>query len=370
MLPGGLDAAYRNALSLSHRPYFKVEVLDGQGNVIIDDPEYIAGQVSATLNSRVARQCDLTVAETFYPFEPGDPLAPYGNMLRVTRGIDFATGPLYRWTIFVGRIQEAILNNDGTCTIQASDFSADVIENLFTVPTSSQAGTDVVTEIQRLISDASPSATFGISDVFGIPVQPLTWQLDRGQALDELSESVGAFWYALADGEFVVRRYAWTVPGTPVVAYADGNAGSIFDSTASRSREDVYNSLTVTGERLNGDDPVYATAFDDNPASPTYILGDFGRRHQLLRLQTPASQGSAAGAASDNLKRLTALVDAWSWDMTPDAALELGDIVSLNVRGRSDIIQVVSGFTIPFDLSQPMRVQGRSQVIGLLQGVE
>lgn len=370
MLPGGLDAAYRNALSLSHRPYFKIEILDGFGNVLIDDPEYISGQVSASLNSRVTREATCALAETYYPYQPTDPLAPYGNMLRVTRGIDFATGPQYRWIIFIGRIQEATLNTDGTCVIRASDLCADVIENLFVVPDSSQVGSDVAAEVRRLITDALPTATFGTFDTFGIPVQALAWQLDRGQALDELSQSVGAFWYALADGSFVLRRYAWTIPGLPVVTYSDDDDGSISDSSASRSREDVYNSLTVTGERLNGDDPVYATAFDDNPASPTFVLGPFGRRHQLLRLQTPASQGSAVGAAKDNLKRLTALVDTWSWDMTPDAALELGDIVSLNVRGRSDIIQVVSGFTIPFDLSRPMTVDARSQVIGQLQGVE
>ena len=45
-------------------------------------------------------------------------------------------------------------------------------------------------------------------------------------------------------------------------------------------------------------------------------------------------------------------------------------LVRLNVRGRSDIIQVVSAFTIPLDLSAPMQVQGRSQVLGQLQGVE
>jgi hypothetical protein len=41
----------------------------------------------------------------------------------------------------------------------------------------------------------------------------------------------------------------------------------------------------------------------------------------------------------------------------------------MNVRGRSDIIQVVSSYTIPLDLSAPMTVQGRSQVSGPLEGV-
>lgn len=358
---------YRAALRGSHTPYLLVEVLDGNRNILASGLTYLSGSVTADLNSRVARTCSITFDETFYPYEPGDLLAPYGNMIRATRGVEFADQSRFAWTVFLGRIQTATLGSRGTCTITAADLAADVLEVKFLQPENSQVGNAVPTEVTRLISDAVPLATFGSFDVALVPVQPLTWQFDRGQALDELAATVGAFWYPLADGDFVLRRYAWTVNTPPVVTYSDDDGGEVFASSATRSREGVFNSLTVTGERLNGDTPVYATAQDTNPTSPTYILGPFGRRHQLMRLQTPATQGAAAGAAQDNLKRLTALVDAWSWDMSPDAALELGDTVSLNVRGRSDIIQVVSSFRIPLDLSSPMSVQGRSQVIGLVE---
>lgn len=369
MLPGGLDPMYRASLGSSHTPFLLVEILDGFGNLLLANPTYLAGAVSATLNSRVARTCTITFDESFYPYEPEDLLAPYGNMIRATRGVEYADGSRFAWTVFVGRIQNVELGPDGTCTVQAADFAADVLEAKFLVPENSQAGTQVPAEVSRLISDAFPQATFGVSDSFTTPVQALTWQLDRGQALDELGASVGAFWYPLADGDFVLRRYAWTVPADPVVSIFDGEGGIVMSSTASRSRDDVYNSLTVTGERLSGDEPVYATAQDANPLSPTFIGGGFGRRHFMMRLQTPASQSSAQGAAQDNLRRLTALVDAWSWDQTVDAALELGDVVSLNVRGKSDIIQVVSGFDLPLDLSSPMRVRARSQVLDALGGV-
>lgn len=370
MLPGGLDAMYRQALGTSHHPYLLVEILDGFQNVLLSDPVYLSGSVNATLTSRVARTCTITFDETFYPYEPTDLLAPYGNMIRATRGIEFADGTRDTWIVFVGRIQETTLNPDGTCTTYAADFAADVVENKFLTPQNSQAGDSVAQEIQRLISDGFPQANFDTFQIAAIPVQPLTWQLERGQALDELATSAGAFWYPLADGTFTARTYPWTVPSSPVVTYSDGDGGSVISSSTTRSREGVYNVLTVTGERLNGDDPVFATASDTNPLNITFVGGQFGIRSQLLRLQTPGSQGSAQGAALDNLKRLVALVDTWNWDMTPDAALELGDTVMLNVRGRSDIIQVIAGFTIPLDLSGPMRVQGRAQIVaGALEGV-
>lgn len=373
MLTGGLNPTYRAALATSHRPYLRIEILDGAGVLLysFDEtlPQYLEGSVSADLNSRVARTATFTFDDSFYPHQATDLLAPYGNIVRATRGIEFAEGTRFAWTVFYGRIQEATLSSDGTCSVSASDPAVDCIDVKFFDPENSQAGTLVENEVRRLIGDAVPLARFGDFDTFNIPVQQLTWQLDRGQALDELATSVGAFWYCLADGSFVLRRYPWTVPNPPVTTYADGLDGSVVAYAATRSRSMVYNSLTVTGERLNGDVPVYATASDDNPASPTNIFGNFGRRHQLLRLLTPATQGAAQGAARDNLRRLTALVDSWTWAMTPDAALELGDAVYLNVAGRSDIIQVVSSYTIPLDLSGPMRVSGRSLVLGALEGV-
>lgn len=369
MLPGGLDANYRQALSTPHEPYLLVEVLNGSQQVIESDLVYLSGSVSASLTSRISRTCTITLTEDFYPYEPTDPLAPYGNIIRAWRGIQFADGTRYRWVVFIGRIQETSLNADGTCTVRAADFAADVIENKFVTPQNSQANSLVSSEVRRLISDAFAPAlfdTFQITDLF---VRPLTWQLDRGQALEELATSVSAFWYPLANGVFTMRQYPWTVAAAPIVRYSDGDDGSVITSTANRNRADVFNVLTVTGERLNGDEPVYATARDNNPASITYAGDNFGIRSQLLRLQTLADQGSAQAAANNNLRRLVGLVDTWQWDMIPDAALELGDVVGLDMRGRSDIVQVVDSFNIPLDLSGPMRVNGRSLVVSPIEGV-
>jgi len=370
MLDGGLDEMYRAALATSHQAYVQVEVLDGSQNVLESDLVFDTGTVTATLTSRVSRQCQLTVAESLYPFEPDGLLAPYGNMVRATRGIEFADGTRFAWVVFVGRIQQTTLTGSGTCNVQAADFAADVLENRFVVPENAQPLNSVTDEVMRLIVDGFPQATFGTVETFDIPARTRTWQLDRGQALDELASSVGAFWYPQAAGAFTLRRYPWVVAGLPVVTYSDsGPLGVISDATSSRSRSDVFNSLTVTGERLNGDQAVYALAQDTNPASITYIDGSFGRRHQLLRLQTPGSFGSAQSAALDNLQRLISPVDTWGWSMPVDAALELGDVVGLNAYGRTGIVQVVASMRIPLGPGE-MQVAARSQITGILEGVE
>lgn len=376
MLANGTSGLYRAALARPHTQYVKVEVLDGDGNVLPLPPQSIgqdgglligAGSaVSATLQSRVTRRMQITVDQSLYPADPGDLLAPYGNRLRAELGIQFADGSRFAWTVFTGRIQKPILSPDGIVMVPAADRAYEVAEAGFLVPENSQVGNTVNAEFVRLVSDALDDAVFGTSDTFFQTMPALTWESDRAWALDEMSTTVGAFWYALNDGSFVQRFYPWTVPGNPVVTLSDGLNG-VLVASPSRDREDVWNSLTVVAERADGTLPVYAVAEDTNPLSPTYVNGPFGRRHRTINLQTPQTQGSAQSAANDYLRRTIALQETWTWTQPPDASLELGDVVSLNAYDRSGIIQVVSGFTLPLEVGAMMTVQAHAQVIGALQ---
>lgn len=376
MLPGGTAPLYRAALASAHRLYTRVDVSDGDGNPLPvpaayrDESgglAYSGGYVSATLSSRVTRNLMVTVPEQMYAQLSTGILAPYGNRLTVTRGIEFADGSRdYTWTVFTGRIQQPILAPDGSVTVPAADRAYEIVEAGFVVPQNSSVGATVSAQFTQLVSDAIPDAVFGASDVFEQLMPQETWQSDRAYALDEISTSVGAFWYCLADGSYVQRRYQWTVPGAPVVTLSDG-PGGLIQGSPSRNREDVYNSITVYGERADGTPPVFAVAEDTNPLSPTYVSGPFGRRHKPVPLQTPTSQGAAQTAANAYLRRSVALQETWSWVQPPDAALELGDVVQLDAYGRTGIIQVVSGFQLPLDTGSMMTVQAHPQVIGALE---
>lgn len=370
---------YRRVLGAPHEHYARIEVWSGLGvqlDVLEPAPDdgsrvaeglvFLPGtQVSATLGQQVARTLQLVVPASYYPTDPSDLLAPFGNEIRAFYGVRLGDGDLsYVWQVFRGRIQDVSKSaGSGACTVVCEDRGRDVLDVGFVQPENSNAGDQVLSEFQRLVNGAVADATFGVSDTFGSLVRPLTWQSDRGGALDELAQSVGALWYALADGDFVMRSYPWARAQVPVVTLTDAEGGSVQGWDVSRSRSRIYNTVTVSGERLNGDAPVWATAQDTNPASPTFVGGGFGIRSYLARLQTPATQGGAAGVAQQLLRTAIAPTELWSVDVTPDGALELGDPVRLLIDGR-DVVQVVSSFTLPLDLSGNMRVDLRSVIVG------
>lgn len=386
MLAGGTDTLYRAALAAPHKPFTRISIFDGS-NVPVTELKYglrnnysaaeqslifYGGAVTATLGSRVARTLRFSCHEDLYPALETDPLNPYGPIIRVYSGIEFGDGSQrYAWQVFGGRIQQTVWDSGtGTVDVAASDFADDVISNGFLAPVNSSVGVACTDQIHELILGGYPRATFGTDDVFNAVMPQLTWESDRGQALDEVAKSLGALWYPLANEQFVTRRYPWTVATNPVVTLRGGPGGHITGAQATRSRQDVCNALAVTGERADGTIPVYATSLDENPDSPTYVRGPFGRRTRTVHLQTPTTQGQVQSVSNDLLQSWKALTESWNLTIIPDASLELGDVIGIEVGKRTGVVQVVQAFTLPLDLSGSMPVSCRALVPGLLEGVE
>lgn len=364
MLAGGLDAMYRRALAGSHRSYARVEVWR-QGVKLSDGIEFSEGQVQANLQSRVARNLNLTVPETSVPVlnDPDGLLTPYGNELRAFKGIELGDNSLkFVWPVFRGLIRTIADDGEGGVQIVAADRGQQVVDAGFEVPQTSAVGARVSTEVQRLISEAVNDAEFRIEGDFPIPVPELTWEYDRARGLDEMCDAVGGLWYALADGEFIMRPVPWATPPASVLDIYDGVGGTVLKAAGELTNEGVYNSVTAVGERTDGTDPVYA-----NVKNAESYLGPLGPRFKLLRLQTPTTEGGCLGAASAYLKRTGALGEQWSWQQTIDPALELGDAVRLHTRRRAgSVVQIVSQFSYPLQASGQMNVTGRQLTLGVL----
>jgi hypothetical protein len=319
----------------------------------------------------VARTLTLSVDRSWFPLlsngtvDTGGLLTPFGNRLRAFRGILYGDGSVASFPVFYGRIETVAMARNGSVSVGASDLAADVVDAQFETPQSSIPTNTISVEFRRLITGALPDATFGRSDLTGLLIPPLAWQSDRAQALDDMSATAAMLWYPLADGSFVQRAVPWTNPGQVAqVSLADGTNNptgnnAIADWTITVSRTGVYNSVVFASERQDGSAPVYATVRDSNPASPTYFLGNFGKKPLLIQNQAALTQAQCVQAAQSNLKQATAITQTWDpVSIVPDASLELGDLITTSAEGASSV-QVISGFTLPMretgDMSLSLR---------------
>lgn len=369
-------AQYREALAGSHNAYSRVEVWRAgvqvealnqwepdNGAPRSGEPVFLGGSIRATLASRVVRQLNLTVPEYLYPFETTGLLNPYGTELRCFRGVRYGSGTVDEFPTFVGPVLNVQFAGSGTAMVSAADRAGEVVAAGFPSPSIAQAGDNVVDEFERLVLDALPAATFG-THTPGIfeTVPDLSYDTDRGAALDGLAKVASAFWYTLAGGDFVLRRVPWTIPLTSQpLLLSSGVGGTIQAAFPVRSRDGIYNRVTVTSEALDGSAPVFATVDDLDPTSPTYINGPFGIKAVTVRVTQTVSQGVALSVAKTILARSKARTQAWRVNLVPDGSIELGDPLRLLYRG-ADVLQLVASYTLPMEAGGTMTIEGRDLV--------
>lgn len=355
------SATYRAVLPYPHKRYTTLDVFQGGVQVAsIGDLTFSAGSVTANLTSRVTRTASLTFSDADFPGDVNSILSPYESVIRIRTGIQYPDGLREVFPVFTGRVYTPQRTADGMVTVQADDRAADVIAYRFEAPQNVGTSTTVLTEIQRLILQAVPEATFGTSDVTDQNSPALTWDEDRGQALDDLAEVLQGRWYELGNGDFVVRLFPYAL-GTVVSTISDGEGGLLSTATRTLTRDGVVNSVTVVAERIDGTSPIRVTARNTDASSPTMFGDLYGRVSQVIRIQTPLTSSAAQALAVQQLAAQSALAEQWSAQMVPDATLEPGDTVRLSYRGQS-ADQVIDSITYPLTTSGLMSLTTRSAI--------
>jgi len=350
---------YKQVIHGPVRQDSRVDVEDIFGNVLASDVPINGGSVRANLARRVTRNATFTVSDEWFPRTPTDPFSPFQAVVKIRSGIRYGDGSRELFPLFTGRVTTANRAADGQVTFQADDLAADVVLFRFEQPRSTSTAL-ILTEIERLITDVLPAATFGPHGVVDAPTPRLTWDEDRGKALDDLSEALGGRWYALGDGTFVVRSFEY-LTGPVLQTFADGPGGLMSEASMSITRNGTANSVIVVSERLDGTDPVRVIARDTGTVSPTQFGGKFGKVTQIVKVQTPLTTIEAQTLARTQLTAAVALTEQWSADVVPDMTTEPGDTVLLSYRGISSV-QIIDTISYPLSPTSAMSLGTRGTV--------
>lgn len=354
------SAQYGAALLQPHRRVSRVSVRTPDGELLAEPTDITTGQVQAHLTSRVSRTANFSAPLWWLPVAGDDPLSPSHAIAHIEAGISYVDGAEEMFPIFTGRIYAASMDSAGLVGFRADDLAADVLAADFEQPVNSQLGASTVAEAQRLILEGYPWATFGTNDVTDAFVPKLTWDDDRGKALDDLAAVVEGRWFPLGNGDFVIRRYAYE-DTTPQLTLTDGPQGTLSGATVALTADGTYNSVVVLAERLDGGAPIRVVERNLNATSPFRYDGPFGRRVKKVRMQTAAGLADAQRVARAQLAAASALTRQWSMSCTADYRIEPGDVAATSWRGVSDV-QILDSVTYPLGTGDAMTLQGRSSL--------
>ena len=164
---------------------------------------------------------------------------------------------------------------------------------------------DLVSAVALLVTDSLPYMMPGMTSRLMVGDGVPAWQVpadatfDGDSRLDTIvrwCEAAGVYFFNLPNGTFYLRGKDDIDP--TVLTVSDGDGGVLIDANEAFSRLDLYNAVDVSFDAPEGaTTPVRAFVVDDDPASPTYWSGPFGRRVKQVS-DVPAKTNAEASAAA------------------------------------------------------------------------
>lgn len=334
-------------LAESHQVATRVQLFLTTGQVI--DIEHTGGSVSVDRAQAIRRSCTVTSADvSLIPRAPSDQLATYGARLRISRGVYYGDGTSELVPLGVFRLDNVDGDiSEGPVTLQGKDLSAIVADDKFTEPYTA-AGT-VVGAVTALIQRSIPAA-----DVISLIVdasigsRAFDAEADPWAGAQEIATAAGAEVYANADGVFVIASLPELMTTPPVWSIEAAEGGVYISGSRGTGSDGVHNGVLARGENTaDNAPPVSYLATDNDPNSPTYWGGPYGRRPLFYSSSTLTTLAACTQAA--NLKLAAARAPNASGDIKslPNPALEPGDVLRLlHPDGTRELHQAAS-FSVP-----------------------
>ncbi|MFF9309882.1 DUF5047 domain-containing protein [Streptomyces sp. NPDC014748] len=317
------------------------------------DLDHTGGSVTVDRAQAIRRTCTVTVADpSLIPRTPADQLATYGARLRISRGVDYGDGsqpelvPLgvFRLDSIDGDV------SDGPVTLQGKDLSACIADDKLTAPWTA-TGT-VVGAITTLIQRSLPDADI-ISRITDAPIGSRTYdvQADPWAACQEIAAAAGAEVYCTADGSFIIATLPDILTTPPVWAVEAVEGGVYISAGRAMTADKVCNGVLASGENAADNvPPVSYLAVDNDPTSPTYWSGPFGRRPDFYSSSTLTTVTACQQAANLRLQLMRAPNASGDLKSLPNPALEPGDVIRVTHEDGTRELHQVAAFTVPLDV--------------------
>lgn len=362
-----VTSAFLDALTSSHQIATLVEVLR-DGEVITTLP-VTAGSVTLDATAASRGRVDLTAVDDgtsgLVPTTSDSTLAPYGNEMRVYRGVTYPDGTSELVSLGIFRIDSVDVNDTGDqleLRLAGLDRSARVIDARFEEASQINSGTSLTTAIGDQLTAA------GITDVLTADTVAHTTPLvileaggDRWQTIQQLATAAGMSVYFDGDG-LPVARVIPTASDNPVATLTEGQGGVLLQAGRRWSREGAFNRVIATGEKTGDTAPPRGVATDDNALSPTYYYGRFGKVPRFYSSPLLTTSDQCADAAAGILARELGTTQQITFGALVNPALEPGDVVTVT-RERTGINEahVIDSLTIPLQADQSM--SGRTRAV-------
>ena len=361
-------SAFKAAVVSDHTVVSKAEVWSTQQ--LLTTLDVGSGTVSIDNTSAVRRTCTVTLTTSrdttnIVPDNDYDILSPFGNELKLYRGIQYASGTKEYVPLGVFVITEVAISdtNEGVqVIISGEDRSIKVSRAKWTQPYQVTSGT-LETALTNLLKSRYPDVITNFPTtnvtinqvVLGAENENNPWK----DAV-ELAELVGYDLYFDETGTAVLKAFP-DLDGSVVVAlYQEGGDTLITSLDRNISTKETYNGVIYTVEGSGVSTPVRVEVWDEDTTSPTYRYGQFGQVPTFVSTNIVSTSADAIKAASLLLNRYIGSQESITWTALVDPSLDVNDVIYIKTNGaKVNRLVIIDKLEMPLNPQDQLSAQAR-----------
>lgn len=350
--------------------------------VVVRAAAYLSGELLATLSPLdgsvtadarrgVMRDASLDLAPTdaLGLEEQYELLTTPGVELAIWRGLidDDGAEQLAALGRFVADEPMLVRGSSGLAlSVSLSDVSVRIARARWSEPWVVEAGTPLADALNELLTDRYPGVLTRI-DAESCPetvgVKVVTEPGEASDPWEDAGSIAAAYGYALyadVEGYASVRQVPLPTPGAAVFTFARGLTATATGCEHSVLIGELENGVVASAEGSDVETPLRGEAWDDDPASPTYYLGPFGRVPRFYSSPLLTTVEQCEQAAATMLAGLLGRSEQLSWLAAVNPWLQPYDVIGSERSDGEIDYHVLDEVTVPLAPSGEMTATART----------
>jgi hypothetical protein len=362
------SAAFKSAIVSDHIVIGKAEIWNADRKLI--DFDIDTGKVSVSTSNAIRRTCEVHLttdrsSTNFVPDDGFDFVAPFGNQLRIYRGIQYADGteeyvPLGVFVITEVQIQDT--NAGVSMSVRGEDKSIIVSRNKWTSTYQMVSGTleaSLTALLQNRYADIEvdfPTTNVTVNQI----VLGADSNLDPWKDAVMLAQLVGYDLYFDVNGIATMRQFPTLDAASVVATYEEGNGTTITSLDRKISTKETYNGVIYTVEGSQVTTPIRVEVWDEDTTSPTYRYGVFGSVPTFITTNVLGTSADAIKAATLLLNTYIGQQEEITFESIVDPSLDVNDVIYVkSVGAKVDRTVIIDSMDIPLEYTGTLNVNTR-----------
>lgn len=366
--------ALLRTLTGSHTPVLEARVVTGHPTG--DDPDgteikILSGDVTydGTAEIRASLRLETlgineTTGRSTFPRMVSDLLAPLGAEVFIRYGLDLGGAGILWTPLGYFRVEEDDQADGpfGGIVLAGQDRMAGLVEANLLSPRSYAEDQTLGFIAEDLVTDIYPNAVIAWDDNSDQTQlgRVLVVEESRSEALRDVATAAGKIMYW--DDEGALRFESAPDESVPLWEVRSGRDGVMLSASRRVTRRGINNAIILTGQGADDQSAVRATAFDNNPQSPTYFFGQFGQVPREHETPLVTNQDQANTAAIAMLRRSLGAPYQVEFTSIVNPTLRPWQPVRATYRDGNRDVVVMQRVTVPL-LRQPMTGTARTSIL-------